>query len=84
MIESAAATLTNARQFESVLDEAFEKISAELNVPEKPIQPAEDKMLALQNQKIQQDFAIKQEQNQIKRDELNLKKITELNKITDK
>ena len=41
-------------------------------------------MLALQNQKIQQDFAIKQEQNQIKRDELNLKKITELNKITDK
>ena len=82
MIEAAAATLSNARQFENVLEQVFDKISAELNAPDPQMQPAEDKMVALQTQKMQQDFAIKQEQNQIKREELDLKKITELNKIS--
>lgn len=82
MIEAAAATLSNARQFENVLEHVFDKISAELNAPDPQVQQAEDKMVALQSQKIQQDFAIKQEQNQIKREELDLKKITELNKIS--
>ncbi len=82
MIESAAATLSNARQFENVLEQVFDKISVELNAPDPQIPQAEDKMVALQTQKMQQDFAIKQEQNQIKREELDLKKITELNKIS--
>ena len=39
-------------------------------------------MLDFQTQKMEMDFAIKREQNQIKREELNLKKISELNKIS--
>lgn len=82
MIEAAVATLDNARQFENILEEVFDKISAELNAPDTPIKPSEDKMLDFQTQKMERDFAIKREQNQIKREELNLKKISELNKIS--
>lgn len=81
MIESAAATLSNARQFENVLEEAFDKISTELNTPDAPSTPAEDKMLELQNKKMDRDFVIKKEQNQLKREELDLKKFTELNNM---
>lgn len=84
MIEAAVATLDNARQFENILEEVFDKISAELNAPDTPIKPSEDKMLDFQTQKMERDFAIKREQNQIKREELNLKKISELNKISEK
>ena len=82
VIEAAVATLDNARQFENILEEVFDKISAELNAPDTPIKPSEDKMLDFQTQKMERDFAIKREQNQIKREELNLKKISELNKIS--
>lgn len=81
MIEAAAATLSNARQFESVLEDAFDKISRELNSPDMPVKPTEDKMLEFQNKKMECDFAIKKEQNQLKREELDLKKFTELNNI---
>lgn len=74
--------MDNARQFENILEEVFDKISAELNAPDTPIKPSEDKMLDFQTQKMERDFAIKREQNQIKREELNLKKINELNKIS--
>ncbi len=85
MIESAVATLSNARQFENVLEETFNKISAELNTPDVPTPPAEQPVIDLQKEKNQQDFIIKKEQNEIKREELELKKFTELNKaIKDK
>ena len=35
-------------------------------------------------EKMERDFAIKKEQNQIKREELDLKKLTELKKLSSK
>lgn len=84
MIEAAVATLGNARQFENVLEDVFNKISVELNAPDVPHKPTEDKMLDFQNEKMEKDFAIKKEQNQIKREELDLKKLTELKKLSSK
>ena len=84
MIEAAVATLGNARQFENVLEDVFNKISVELNTPDAPHKPTEDKMLDFQNEKMEKDFAIKKEQNQIKREELDLKKLTELKKLSSK
>ncbi len=74
MIESAVATMPNARQFDAVMDEAFDKISAELNTPDVPSNSQPNEMLELQKQKNAQDYAIKKEQNELKREELNLKK----------
>lgn len=84
MIEAAVATLGNARQFENVLEDVFNKISVELNAPDAPHKPTEDKMLDFQNEKMEKDFAIKKEQNQIKREELDLKKLAELKKLSSK
>lgn len=81
MIESAVASMPNARQFEHVLSEVFEKISAELNIPKAPQQqPQTDSLFKLQQQKQIQDFAIKKEQTAIKREELELKKQVAENK----
>ena len=74
MIESAVATMPNARQFDAVMDEAFDKISIELNKPDEPLNSQPDEMLEIQKQKNAQDYAIKKEQNELKREELNLKK----------
>ena len=85
MIQSAVAAMPNARQFDAILDEAFNKISAELNTPDEPQPQVSDEMIELQKQKNAQDYAlkklaneqdyiIKKEQNEIKREELNLKK----------
>lgn len=76
MLESAVATMPRARQFETVMETAFNKIEKELNTPEQPQQLAQPnkEIIALQKQKLDQDFAIKKEQNEIKREELNLKK----------
>ena len=84
MIEAAVATLSNARQFEGVLEDVFDKISTELNTPDTPLKPSEDKVLDYQTEKMERDFAIKKEQNQIKREELDLKKLTELKKLSSK
>lgn len=74
MIETAVASMPNARQFEHVLSEVFEKISAELNAPDpKPLQK-ENPVITLQRQKQEQDYAVKKEQTAIKREELELKK----------
>lgn len=72
MIESVVVTLPTTRQFETVIDETFNKIAQELAQPDQPdeAQQAEMAKTQLQAQKNQQDFAIKQEQNQIKREEL--------------
>ena len=74
MLESAVATMPKARQFDAAVETAFEKISKELNTPDEPINIQPNPMVELQKQKIAQDYAIKKEQNEIKREELNLKK----------
>ena len=81
MTESLVAQLPNARQFEPVIDDVFNKIGEQLAQPQ-PEQPNAEIMKVQQNQdKINKDFAIKQEQNKIKQEELALKKQTEDNKI---
>ncbi len=81
MIISIVATLPNARQFEAVIDDALNKIAQQLSQPKQP-QP-NPQLMAVQNQatKNQQEFAIKKEQNQLKGQELALKKQAEANKI---
>lgn len=81
MMESVIITLPSARQFEPIIDDVFKKISEQLNAPQKEQPNPEVIKATAEQQKVQNDFAIKQEQNQIKRDELNLKKQTEDNKI---
>ena len=67
-------TLPNARQYEPVIDEVFNKIQQQLSEPQ-PEQPNPEMLkVQQQGQKNQQDFAIKQEQNRIKQEELALKK----------
>lgn len=81
MIISIVATLPNARQFEAVIDDALNKIAQQLSQPKQP--QANPQLMAVQNQatKNQQEFAIKKEQNQLKGQELALKKQAEDNKI---
>lgn len=80
MIESAVATMPNARQFDAVMNEAFNTIENEFNKPDEPAPKIENPAVEIQRQKMAQDYAIKKEQNEIKREELNLKKAVELNK----
>lgn len=81
MIETVVVTLPNARQYEPVIDEVFGNIQQQLSQPE-PEQPNPEMLkIQQQGQKNQQDFAIKQEQNRIKQDELALKKQIEDNKV---
>jgi len=74
MIETAVAAMPNARQFEHVLSDVFEKIAAELNAQASKPKRQNNPLVVLQQQKQEQDFAIKKEQNAIKREELELKK----------
>lgn len=81
MIETVVITLPNARQYESVLDSVFDKIEQQLSQPT-PEQPNPEMLkVQQQGQKNQQDFAIKQEQNRIKEEELVLRKQIEENKM---
>ena len=74
MIETVVITLPNARQYEPVIDEVFNKIQQQLSQPQ-PEQP-DPEMLKVQQQaqKNQQDAVIKQEQNRIKAQEIANKK----------
>lgn len=74
MIETVVITLPNARQYEPVIDEVFNKIQQQLSQPQ-PEQP-DPEMLKVQQQaqKNQQDAVIKQEQNRIKAQEVANKK----------
>ncbi|MBR1948200.1 MAG: hypothetical protein IKA30_00230 [Alphaproteobacteria bacterium] len=77
MISTIVACLSNARQYESVLGQCFDKISQEFSTPEAPIEKKPDmQLLALQmqNQRNAWDYEIKKEQNEIKKTELMLKK----------
>ncbi len=81
MVETIVITLPNARQYESVIDSVFGKIEQQLSQPE-PEQPNPEMIKVQQQaQKNQQDFAIKQEQNRIKAEELTFKKQIEDNKL---
>lgn len=81
MIEAVVVSLPNARQFEPVLEDAFNSIQQQLMAPQ-PQQPNPE-LIKIQNQaqKDQAEVAIKKEQNQIKREELLLKKTIEDNKV---
>lgn len=84
MLESAVATMPKARQFDAIMDAAFKKIEKELNEPEQKAEPQSNPMLELQRQKYDQDYAIKKEQNELKREELDLKKVEALTDFMEK
>ena len=77
MLESAVATMPKARQFSLIMDTVFNRIEQELNKPETPenAPSGNEEIVKLQAQKNNQDYAIKKEQNDLKREELNLKKV---------
>ncbi|MBR3675996.1 MAG: hypothetical protein IKN71_02560 [Alphaproteobacteria bacterium] len=82
MLESAVATMPKARQFNAVMDTVFNKIAQELNKPDEVLNsPNNGEILKLQEQKNNQDYEIKKEQNLIKREELELKKIKTLSDL---
>ena len=79
MLSAAVATMPNARQFESTIAEVFVKVEEALNAPYAPLSMAPaQKQIELQEKKQAQDYEIKKEQNQLKRDELSLKALKEL------
>lgn len=82
MLDSAVATMPKARQFSAVMDTVFNKIAQELNKPdEAATSPNNGEIMKLQEQKNNQDYEIKKEQNLIKREELELKKIKTLSDL---
>ena len=88
MIESIVVTLPAARQFNTAIDETFNRITQELAQPdqEQPnpdmIRAQADMMRAQADQvKNANEFAVKQEANAIKQEEVELKKQAEDNKI---
>ncbi len=84
MIESAVATMPNARQFDAAMLSSFNAIEDEFKKPDEPPvdlgAKAQQTAVAMTQQKLAQDYDIKKEQNAIKREELNLKKAVEINK----
>lgn len=88
MIESIVVTLPAARQFNTAIEETFNRITQELAQPdqEQPnpdmIRAQADMMRAQADQvKNANEFAVKQEANAIKQEEVELKKQAEDNKI---
>ena len=76
MISNITSSLSNARQYENIIANCFDKISAEFNTPD--VQPAnitnpQILALQLQSQRNEQDYQIKKEQNEIKKAEILLK-----------
>ena len=83
MISSIVAGMSNARQYDSVLNSCFDKISAELSAPDepKPEQPNTALLaLNLEREKNNLDYQIKKEQNDIKKAELLFKQQQETSK----
>ena len=77
MIASIVSCLSNARQYESILSQCFDKIAQEFAAPDEPVaQQPNPQLLALQmqSQRNAWDYEIKKEQNEIKKTELMLKK----------
>ena len=83
MISSVVSSVSNARQYEAVLTNCFDKISAEFASPDEDTanQP-NPQILALQIQSRRNDldYQIKKEQNEIKKAELLLKQKQEQDK----
>lgn len=73
MVESIVFTLPNSRQFADVIDDSFNKIAEQLNQPQQPQPNPEMIKAAAQEQKNQQEYEVKKEQNKLKSDELALK-----------
>ena len=79
MIGSVVACLSNARQYEGVLENCFDKIAAEFAAPDEeetaqmPQQNLPLLSLQIQEQKNQNDYQIKKEQNDLKRAEIMLR-----------
>ncbi len=75
MIASLTVSMPNARQYESVLNHCFDKIADEFNQPDAPVSPIslQQQIINTQNQKALADYALKKEQNDLKRMELMLK-----------
>lgn len=83
MISSIVAGMSNARQYDSVLNSCFDKIAAELSAPDepKPQQPNTSLLaLELEREKNNLDYQIKKEQNDIKKAELLFKQQQETSK----
>ncbi len=73
MVSSVTANLSNARQYEGILENCFDKIAVELNQPDVEEEIKNNPTLQLQERKNLMDYEIKKEQNDLKRIELLLK-----------
>lgn len=81
MIESVVVTLPSARQFNTAIDETFNRIAQELAQPDQE-QPDPDMIRAqAEVQKNQNELQVKEQANAIKEQEVQLKKQAEDNKI---
>lgn len=81
MIESVVVTLPQARQFNTAIDETFNRIAQELAQPDQE-QPDPDLIRAqAEVQKNQNELQVKEQANAIKEQEVQLKKQAEDNKI---
>ena len=81
MIESVVVTLPSARQFNTAIDETFNRIAQELAQPDQE-QPDPDLIRAqAEVQKNQNELQVKEQANAIKEQEVQLKKQAEDNKI---
>ena len=78
MLETAVASMPNARQFENIIGGVFAKIQEDFHKP-KAVNNLPQKQLELQEKKQSQDYEIKKEQNALKRGEFSLKALKELN-----
>jgi anthranilate/para-aminobenzoate synthase component I len=82
MVETVVISFPNARQYEPVIEQVFDGIQQELAAAKQQQQPNPEIMkVQLQQQKNQQDFQNKQEQNRIKEEELALKQHIEEGKL---
>ncbi len=89
MISGVVSCLSNARQYEGVLVNCFDKIAKEFATPDAPVEKQPNTQLIalqMQSQRNAWDYEIKKEQNEIKKTELLLKKQQEeaKNKQTEK
>ena len=79
MVNAVVATIPRSRPFEAVIEKVFSAIEQQLNQPKQPPQPTPDIMV--KQQKNQQEYEIKKEQNAIKAREIALKEQAERTKL---
>lgn len=81
MIESVAATLPRARQFEAALEKVFASVSEQLSQPQEQQTPTPDPKVEAQMANVQKDFEIDKEKNALKARELDIKENSERTKL---